>query len=139
MTAALAMDWTRTNETHPGPACAGADPETFFPPQVPRLIERAKTYCRVCPVVRDCLIEALTHDVDGVWGGTTYQERDRLRRKARLTAKPLRIEDRGGVLTALRDRSGSPPALPTQPAALPTLPRRSSSRPPHPTSRTTED
>jgi WhiB family transcriptional regulator, redox-sensing transcriptional regulator len=66
-------------------ACAAADPELFFPlsakaawtPQV----AQAKEICAGCPVRPECLDFALVHrDVQGIWGGTTEQERKARRR-----------------------------------------------------------
>jgi len=61
-------------------ACQFAEPDLFFPisssgasgPQV----AQAKAICAGCPVRRQCLAFALrTHQVHGVWGGLTEQER----------------------------------------------------------------
>lgn len=65
-------------------ACIDADPALFFPssgqPSAP-----AKAICRTCPVRFECLEYALVHETTskghGVWGGTTGQERDRIRRR----------------------------------------------------------
>jgi WhiB family transcriptional regulator, redox-sensing transcriptional regulator len=35
----------------------------------------AKRICMACPVRRQCLEFALTHDEHGIWGGTTERER----------------------------------------------------------------
>lgn len=81
-------------------ACAAiGDPEVFFPlgRQGRRrlagdgvdLAEPAKTVCRRCPAVRDCLRYALGNDVQGVWGGTTYEEREQLREQYGITAEPI--------------------------------------------------
>jgi WhiB family redox-sensing transcriptional regulator len=41
-----------------------------------------KRICRGCPVVVDCLVEALDNDIEwGVWGGLTERERRRLKRR----------------------------------------------------------
>jgi WhiB family redox-sensing transcriptional regulator len=65
-------------------ACAGADPELFHrqPEEEPRDVllryDRARAHCAVCPVQRDCLLEALVREdsrPSGVWGGTTPNER----------------------------------------------------------------
>src|SRR6476620_7520028 len=40
-----------------------------------RKVERAKRICRKCPVRQACLDFAVTHDCDGIWGGTTKEER----------------------------------------------------------------
>lgn len=65
-------------------ACLGADPEMFFPvgssgPAEAEVLD-AKRVCGQCPVSVPCLRWALSHGVTaGVWGGTTEEERRRLR------------------------------------------------------------
>jgi WhiB family redox-sensing transcriptional regulator len=61
-------------------ACRGEDPELFFPIAAagPALaqIRAAKAVCGRCPVQPDCLSYALvTGQADGIWGGTTRDER----------------------------------------------------------------
>ncbi len=64
-------------------ACLTADPELFFPlssmgPSLDQLTE-AKKVCGRCPVRAQCLDFALsTHQVHGVWGGTSEEERRHL-------------------------------------------------------------
>lgn len=42
-------------------------------------ITEARSYCKVCPVARQCLTWALTTpERAGVWGGTTWYQRQRL-------------------------------------------------------------
>jgi WhiB family redox-sensing transcriptional regulator len=61
-------------------ACRSADPDLFFPlsdtgPSLEQAA-RAKAVCAGCPVRRQCLSFALlTQQRDGIWGGTTEQER----------------------------------------------------------------
>jgi WhiB family redox-sensing transcriptional regulator len=61
-------------------ACQFADPDLFFPisssgPSRAQ-VEQAKAVCAGCPVWQECLAFALsTHQVHGVWGGLTEQER----------------------------------------------------------------
>jgi WhiB family redox-sensing transcriptional regulator len=65
-------------------ACRDADPELFFPigtagPTL-RQIGEAKRICRACPAHTQCLAWALDNRVtDGVWGGTTEDERRAIR------------------------------------------------------------
>ena len=71
---AVRTDW------HDDAACASADPELFFPIGTAgaalRQIEAAKRICRGCPARIACLAWALENGVtDGVWGGTTEDER----------------------------------------------------------------
>lgn len=66
--------------------CRDEDPELFFPvgnagPALAQIAE-AKTVCRRCPVVADCLAWALESGQDaGVWGGMSEDERRALKRK----------------------------------------------------------
>jgi WhiB family redox-sensing transcriptional regulator len=72
-------------------ACLDADPDLFFPVGTtgPALhhVDGAKRICRTCPVKTQCLAWALDHGVsDGVWGGTTADERRAIRRlRSRVT------------------------------------------------------
>src|SRR5215471_5931995 len=81
------MDWRHRA------ICRDEDPELFFPigNTGPALlqIEQAKTVCRRCPVVQDCLAWALESGQDaGVWGGLSEDERRALkRRNARARAR----------------------------------------------------
>jgi WhiB family transcriptional regulator, redox-sensing transcriptional regulator len=65
-------------------ACRDADPDLFFPigttgPAL-RQIGEAKRICRTCPAQTQCLSWALDNRViDGVWGGTTGEERRAMR------------------------------------------------------------
>lgn len=61
-------------------ACRTADPDIFFPVSAHGPgeddIARAKEVCAECRVRRQCLQFALaTHQMHGVWGGTTEEER----------------------------------------------------------------
>jgi WhiB family transcriptional regulator, redox-sensing transcriptional regulator len=68
-------------------ACRDADPDLFFPagPAGPALrhLDEAKRICRACPAQTQCLYWALDHGVtDGIWGGTTADERRAIRRRS---------------------------------------------------------
>ena len=75
-------DWWRSA------ACREADPELFFPvgahgPGASELA-RAKAVCAACRVRRQCLQYALaTHQLHGVWGGTSEDERQVRARRER--------------------------------------------------------
>ena len=67
-------------------ACRREDPDLFFPIGTtgPALVqtEQAKTVCRRCPVVTECLTWALESGQDaGVWGGMSEDERRALKRR----------------------------------------------------------
>ncbi|PSL04256.1 WhiB family redox-sensing transcriptional regulator [Haloactinopolyspora alba] len=68
-------------------ACRDLDPELFFPvgPAGPGTEQerRALEVCGRCPVRRACLDWALrVGEADGVWGGTTPDERRLIRRRS---------------------------------------------------------
>jgi WhiB family transcriptional regulator, redox-sensing transcriptional regulator len=66
--------------------CRGADPDLFFPigysaELLQEQQREAKAICANCPVASDCLAWALrVGEPDGIWGGTTPEERRHLRR-----------------------------------------------------------
>lgn len=67
--------------------CRKEDPELFFPIGTtgPALlqIEEAKSVCRRCPVIEQCLQWALEMGEDaGVWGGLSEDERRSMKRRA---------------------------------------------------------
>lgn len=69
-------------------ACRDADPDLFFPIGTTgaalHQVEQAKRLCRVCPAQLRCLAWALANGVtDGVWGGTTPDERRVIRSLSR--------------------------------------------------------
>lgn len=60
------------------------DPELFFPlgsdTRAMQQAVRAKAFCVNCPVREECLHYALaSHQGHGIWGGTTAEERRKLR------------------------------------------------------------
>jgi len=60
-------------------------PECFFPEDEPdlylrkKLVAVAKEVCNDCPVRLRCFDYALSAHMVGIWGGTTTDERQRLR------------------------------------------------------------
>ena len=66
-------------------ACRDTNPDLFFPvgttgPAIEQ-IEQAKAVCGECPAQSACLEFALVTNQDsGVWGGTSEEERRKLRR-----------------------------------------------------------
>ena len=60
-------------------ACRQADAELFFPISVTgrgvRQAEAAKKVCAACDVRANCLSYALETMPEGIWGGTTAEER----------------------------------------------------------------
>ena len=68
-------------------ACLQADPELFFPlaavtSLATRQAEAAKAVCAPCAVRKNCLSYALEAMPEGIWGGTTKEERQAARRSS---------------------------------------------------------
>jgi WhiB family redox-sensing transcriptional regulator len=64
--------------------CRGMDTNIFYPVPGDEVgVAVAKGYCALCPVAAECLAFALAHEdvTDGIFGGTTGAERDRLLRR----------------------------------------------------------
>ena len=66
-------------------ACRDTSPDLFFPVgttgQALIQIAQAQAVCAKCPVQTECLQFALATNQDsGIWGGTTEEERRKLRR-----------------------------------------------------------
>jgi len=75
-------------------ACLTADPELFFATHKID-VERAKDICRKCPVIRECLMNALGQsNQHGVAGGLSESERKALKRKASNPAVYARAIER---------------------------------------------
>jgi hypothetical protein len=81
-------------------ACAGADPEAWFPEQPGSRVHPAVVRtCAGCPVRRSCLASAVLWSVDGIWAGTTQPDR-------RATLRLLRAgEPIAEVITATLDHA----------------------------------
>lgn len=64
-------------------ACLGEDQEKFFQGQGHgERPDEARALCTACPVREECLDHALTqNETEGVWGGLTAKERQKLKRK----------------------------------------------------------
>jgi WhiB family redox-sensing transcriptional regulator len=81
-------------------ACRGSDPELFFPiaalGSAARQTEAAKAVCGRCAVRKRCRSYALRTVPDGIWGGTTAEERAAIRARSimrsALAAQELRSE-----------------------------------------------
>jgi WhiB family redox-sensing transcriptional regulator len=86
----VALTWIRTHdwdadEWRDRSLCRDSNPELFFPIGATGVaidqIEAAQDICHECPVTRECLEFALaTNQEAGVWGGTTEEERRKLRK-----------------------------------------------------------
>jgi WhiB family redox-sensing transcriptional regulator len=84
----MALDdqiWEPEHEWRDESACAGVDPDIFFPAAEDEAAAMpAKKICAICPVQEQCLQYALaTNQSEGVWGGMSSGDRRRLRRRIR--------------------------------------------------------
>jgi WhiB family redox-sensing transcriptional regulator len=62
-------------------ACRGTDTEIFFPANADEEAE-ALSICATCPVRAQCLDYAVRNrETYGIWGGTTPEQRRRMRRE----------------------------------------------------------
>ena len=86
----MSLTWSRTidwdtDDWRGVASCRDTDPDLFFPigttgPALEQ-IEAAKIVCLACPAQEPCLEFALaTNQESGVWGGTSEDERRKLRR-----------------------------------------------------------
>jgi len=63
-------------------ACAGQGPDVMFPVTMVDQQRATQAICAGCPVRRECLGYALANYIDdGIWGGTTEEQRRWLRRE----------------------------------------------------------
>jgi WhiB family redox-sensing transcriptional regulator len=86
-------------------ACATEDPDLFFPisdrQAGARQTQRALQICAGCQVRRQCLEFALrTRNKDGIWGGTTAEERIRALQGATTPASLYQRTQRSGLLAS---------------------------------------
>src|SRR5690625_1151182 len=59
--------------------CVGEPIETFYPQRSQRIFAQpAIDICNSCPIKAECLEWALEHDEQGIWGGTTLYERNKI-------------------------------------------------------------
>ena len=87
----MSLIWNRTHawddsDWRSNAACRDTEPELFFPIGTTGMatdqIESAKRVCHNCDAQKACLEFALaTNQESGVWGGTTEDERRKLRKQ----------------------------------------------------------
>lgn len=88
--AEVALTWSRTidwdtDDWRDQASCRDTDPDLFFPVGTTGIaldqIDAAKAVCQACPAQEPCLEFALaTNQESGVWGGTSEEERRKLRK-----------------------------------------------------------
>jgi hypothetical protein len=63
------------------PPCQVTDPQLWFGSKDSNTMDynKAKRFCKECPVQRECLDYAVdAAEAHGIWGGTTVAQRDRI-------------------------------------------------------------
>lgn len=82
------VDWEQAK-------CIGhKNPDWFFDYEIARSgdnrnVKEQRKFCSDCPINLDCLDYALRVDVRGFWGGTTREERMRIRRQTGMEYQSL--------------------------------------------------
>ena len=77
------------------PPCSSTDPDLWFPDSRVTVDAGVVAICRSCPIRRPCLAYALWHVEDGVWGGLTPRERERVQEAAGIQPRPpVHVEPR---------------------------------------------
>lgn len=82
--------------------CLGVDQSIFFPGSDNRAgYHQARWYCQRCPVIKECLEDAMTGQIEfGMWGGTTAkQRRDITDRTKLISVSEIGHGDKQGTLT----------------------------------------
>ena len=104
-------------------ACHGEDPELFFPVATNgaavHQITAAKAACARCPVRAICLAYAVTTRQEGIWGGTTPDERRALREYADSPVPPQTRPARPASITVAQHGGQSAMPAPTRDSSLP--------------------
>lgn len=78
--------------------CMEVGPDAFVTDGTDRLEDASlQRICVGCPFIDPCREFAISYDVRGVWGGTTYAERRRARTALRIKVIPVALSDAGMV------------------------------------------
>lgn len=93
-------------------ACRGEDIALFYPDTPGTRAVEAKRFCVVCPVREPCLQQALTNGEFGVWGGTTDEDRRRLRRQLGIRSPVDRLDHGSPGGAQAHRRRGETPCAP---------------------------
>jgi WhiB family redox-sensing transcriptional regulator len=103
----MALTWSRSHawdaaDWRERASCRNTDPDLFFPVGTtgPALeqIAAAKAVCRECAAQAECLEFAMaTNQEAGVWGGTSEEERRKLRKAWLARRRSLRLGAGGSL------------------------------------------
>jgi len=93
-----------------GALCAQVDPALWFPAKG-ESNTAAKKICHRCDIEAACLADALADpELEGVWGGTTFRERQTMRALAGPSVRPIKHGTEGGAKTHRRRGETACPA-----------------------------
>jgi len=77
-------------------ACAQVGFDHFFPSPCEKLtskhLQPIKELCDSCPVLQACLTYALYVEVEGIWGGTTFGDRRRMRKELGIESRSIHAQ-----------------------------------------------
>jgi len=65
--------------------CRGTVTEMYYPTGHSHHANQVLALCRTCPVIEPCREHGVTHELYGVWGGTTGHQRKQERRRRGIT------------------------------------------------------
>lgn len=83
------MDTPRLPDFDGGALCSQIGDVEIFVPHKGGSHALPKRICRLCPCIVECLNYAILVDVYGVWGGTSREERMRIRQARNIVAIPV--------------------------------------------------
>ena len=72
-----------------GGACAGLDPEIFYPRSGDSNSVQAKELCANCKILTECRTWGIKHETLGIWGGMSARERQRERKRLGITIETI--------------------------------------------------
>lgn len=70
--------------------CVGLAGKSFFP--LGSTAVHVKRMCGTCPVAQECGEYAVKVAVEGVWAGTNWEERERIRADKGIVAEPMTFD-----------------------------------------------
>lgn len=93
------------------PACAGTDPDAWFPEHMGEIgfiasRKMLKRICEACPLQEQCLEWSLHHELSGVWGGYGERERRIMRAERGIELKTPEVDVLSRYFSAMYAEEG---------------------------------
>lgn len=83
-------------------ACSKVDPNIFFPfKHTKKTTAQAFSYCSVCEVRAECLHVGVIYGYDGIWGGSTYDQRSYLMSKNNFKRSQFTLKEAQTIIAQL--------------------------------------